>query len=121
MSAALATWIALITLTPVRRAVSAQNDGPSSPLSCTIVSPASSTARRDLVELGVDEDADDLTLAPERSRDRHRFGRLAEARALAVVDQPDRPGAEHDSLGRVVEIGDAAELDSHKLRVRGAA
>ena len=44
MSAALATWIALITLTPVRRAVSAQNEGPSSPLSWTIVSPASSTA-----------------------------------------------------------------------------
>ena len=43
-SAALETWIALITLTPVRRATSAQNEGPSSPFSCTIVSPASSTA-----------------------------------------------------------------------------
>ena len=43
-SAALATWIALITLTPVRRATSPQNDGPSSPFSCTIVSPSSSTA-----------------------------------------------------------------------------
>jgi hypothetical protein len=34
----------LITLTPVFRATSPQNDGPSSPFSCTIVSPASSTA-----------------------------------------------------------------------------
>ena len=44
MSAALATWIALITLTPVRRATSAQNWAPSAPFSCTIVSAASSTA-----------------------------------------------------------------------------
>ncbi len=33
MSAALETWIALITFTPVRRATSAQNEGPSSPFS----------------------------------------------------------------------------------------
>ena len=70
MSAALETWMALITLTPVLRATSAQKLGPSSPFSWTIVSPASSTALRDLVELGVDEDARDLALAPEGGGDR---------------------------------------------------
>ena len=44
MSAAQATWIALITFTPVRRATSAQKEAPSSPFSCTIVSCSFSTA-----------------------------------------------------------------------------
>src|SRR3954462_945419 len=45
MSAALATWIAFATFTPVRRPTSAQNEAPSAPFSCTIVNPSSSTAR----------------------------------------------------------------------------
>ena len=121
MSAALATWIALITLTPVRRATSAQNEGPSSPFSCTIVRPASSTALRDLLKLGIDEDADDLALAPKGSADLRRVGGRTRRGLSVVVDQADRPGAEPHRLGRVVEVGDSAELDPHAPRVRETA
>jgi hypothetical protein len=43
----------LITLTPVRRATSAQKDSPSEPFSCTIVSPSSSTARPTSSKVGL--------------------------------------------------------------------
>ena len=76
MSAALETWTALITLTPVRRATSAQKLRPSSPFSCTIVSAGVLDRLGDLVELRVDEDADHLALAPERGRDLGRLGGL---------------------------------------------
>ena len=53
MSAAEATWIALITFTPVRRATSLQKEAPSSPFSCTIESCSSSTARVTSARLGL--------------------------------------------------------------------
>ena len=74
MSAALATWIALITLTPVRRAISAQNEGPSSPFSCTIVSPSSSTALATSSSSG-------LTKTPTTSHLRRNAAAIAAASA----------------------------------------
>ena len=95
-SAALETWIALITLTPVRRATSAQNEGPSSPFSCTIVSPAFSTAFANILQLGIDEHPDDLALTPKRSPDLSRVRRLDSAAGFprsGSTRQPRRPSS----------------------------
>ena len=70
----------------------------------------------DLLQSRVDEDADDLALAPERGADLRRVAGLDAARAAVEMDQPDRPGAEPHGLGRVVEIRDPAELDPHAPR-----
>ena len=119
MSAALATWIALITLTPVRRATSAQKAAPSSPFSCTIVKPSSSTARGDLVQGRIDEDPDDLALAPKRGGDLGRSRRGRQFRGLSwkwispIAQAPSRTASAASS--RLVI---AAELDPHSTSVR---
>ncbi len=53
ISAPLRTRAALITRQPVRRAASAQNDGPSSPWSWSIVSPTSSAVRATSSSVGL--------------------------------------------------------------------
>src|SRR5206468_8382831 len=68
---------------------------------------------RQLFEGRVHEHPDDLEPPPERPADLGRDGRLGEARALEMVVQPDRPGAEARRLTRGVEIRHAAELDLH--------
>ena len=83
-SAALATWTALITLTPVCRATSAQNEGPSSPFSCTIVKPRVLDGLRDLVQLGIDEHADDLALPAKRRSDLRTASAASTARGLSA-------------------------------------
>ena len=84
-----------------------------------MVSDSFSAAAASSSRVGFDEHADDLQPAPERRRDLDRGVRLAVALAAWPVVQPDRPGAEPRRLERVVEIGDAAELDPH--RVKGTA
>ena len=120
MSAALATWIALITLTPVRRATSAQKLAPSAAVQLHHRQPRVLDRLVDLLQGRVDEDPDDLALAPEGGADLRRDRRLDAARAAVEMDQPDRPGAEPHGLGRVVQIGDSAELDPHPPSVREA-
>ncbi len=68
----------------------------------------------DFVQLRIDEDPDDLALAPEGRPDPGRLTRLHVARAAVEMDQPNRPGAEQNGLRRVVEIGDSTELDPHE-------
>ena len=104
------TRAALMICAPVRRRTSSQYAGPSSPCSCTIVSPSASTCAVDLVERRVDEHAADLDLAAQRARDQLGLVQLARARRSGPEDQPDRPGADLDGALGVVEAGDAADL-----------
>ena len=82
-SAAASIRTALMTFAPVRRPTSAQNDGPSSPCSCTWVRWSVLRGARDLVERRVDEHADELrrgAAAQRRSRPRRRGRRRAGSR-----------------------------------------
>ena len=118
MSAAEATWIALITLTPVRRATSAQKEAPSSPFSWTIESCSSSTARATSGRVGLTNTPTISQLAPECGGDLRGDAGIDVPRRLLVVDQPDRPRTEPHRLGGVVQIGDPAELDAHSVSLR---
>jgi hypothetical protein len=71
----------------------------------------------ELPEAGVHEHPHHLQAALERSADRGRHLRLAEAGALAMMVEADGPCPEARRLVSVVEIRDSAELDSHTARL----
>ncbi len=88
------TCAALMMRAPVRRRTSEQNAGPSSPCSCSRLSPSSSASADDLAERRVDEHAAQLDAAAQRRGDLRRLRRRAAARAALVEDHPERPSAE---------------------------
>ena len=114
MSAVLRTRSALITLQPVRRAASWQNDGPSSPCSWSIVSCSSSTAVASSGRVG-------LTNTPTISAWRRSSELISSAvagsqrRGLCgewlrpIAQAPRRTASRASSTRR-----DAAELDPHR-------
>src|SRR4029079_5341379 len=72
-----------------------------------------------LVQGRIDKSAHHLELSGKLGRDLHRRIRLAEARALGVVVQPNRPGPEARGVARVSEVRDAAEIDPHQYKDTG--
>jgi hypothetical protein len=66
----------------------------------------------DVLHRGVDEDARDLALSLQRGADLLGQLGLDVARALGVMDEPDRPGAELRRVGGVLEARHRADLDS---------
>ena len=116
MSARPRTGAAFMTFAPVRRATSAQKAGPSSPCSWTIVSPRPSTSPATSSSVRVDEHAADVGAPAQRGGDARRLGGVAGARRAGPQDAADRPGAGVDRQLRVVERGDAAELDAGGVR-----
>jgi hypothetical protein len=65
----------------------------------------------DVLHRGVDEDPRDLAPALQRGPDLLRQVGLDIARALGVMDQPDRPGAQVRRVGGVLDAGHCADLD----------
>ena len=117
-SAPLRTRAALITLQPVRRAASAQNAGPSSPCSWSIVSPTASATAATSSSVGVDEHADDLGPPLDRGGDLGRGLVERAAPRRAAARRSSRSPTRRRSTARcgVVERGDAAELDPGRSR-----
>ena len=117
MSPEPATCAALITRAPVRRATSAQNDGPSSPCSWTMLSSSASQSLDDLLERRVDEHAAQLDAATQRRRDQLRLRARAAPWRVLVEDHPERPRSQ---LGRELRVGerrDAADLHTRGVLV----
>ena len=107
-----ATRAALMIFAPVRRATSAQNDGPSSPCSCTSDSPIPSASPQTSSSGWLTNTPADLGLAAQRAGDPRGLAGIAVARGARPEDRPERPRARLDREAGVIEAGDAAELDA---------
>ena len=109
-SASLRTCAALITRQPVRRAASAQNAGPSSPCSWSIVRPSASAVCATSSSVG-------LTNTPTSSARRLSAAAISAPssgrtrRGEPREDQADRPGAQVGGALGVRERGEPADLD----------
>ena len=83
---------------------------PSSPCSCSSVSPSSLAVAHDPLQRRVDEHAAQLHPAAQRARDPQRLRLRAAAGAVLVEDHAHRPRPQLDRQLGVLEAGDAADL-----------